>query len=157
MGQDPSTCICRGWRRWGCGSCPLHPDSLRCMPRRGCGAQKFVLASPAWALPRRCCWLLPQRRGRPCCMALQKSRRSRILPPFSTPAAAAWRARAPTPSGCRESAALRAAPLRRWQTASSPLRWPVRRRQPEGGWSWRAVRPGCMPRCWKFWNKWAAP
>ena len=85
--------------------------------------------------PRRCGWLLPQRRGRPCCMVPQKNRRSWILPPSSTPAAAAWRVRAPTPSGCRESAALRAAPLRRWQTASSLPRWPVRRLRRAAGWS----------------------
>ena len=133
LGQDPSTCICRGWRRWACGSCPLRPDSFRCTPRRGCGARRSVLAFPAWALPKHCCWPLLRRRGRPCCMVPQRNRRSWILPPSSTPAAAAWRARAPTPSGCRESAALQAAPSCRWQTASSPPRWLARRQRRAAG------------------------
>ena len=29
--------------------------------------------------------------------------------------------------------------------------------QPEGGWNWPDARPDSTSRCWKFWNKWAAP
>lgn len=133
IGARPIDLHLQGLAQMGVRQLPAAPGQLILYAPAGCGARRSVLASPAWALPRRCCWPPPRRRDRPCCMALQKSRRSWILPPFSTPAAAAWRARAPTPSGCREGAALRAAPLRRWQTASLPPRWLARRQRRAAG------------------------
>lgn len=103
IGARPIDLHLQGLAQMGVRQLPAAPGQLTLYAPAGCGAQRSVLPSPVWALPRRCCWPPPRRRDRPCCMALQKSRRSRILPPSSTPAAAAWRAQAPTPSGCRKA------------------------------------------------------
>lgn len=58
--------------------------------------------------------------------------------------------------GCRGCGGCTDAALRPCRTGSRQPPLPVPAQRLGDGWSWQAARPGCMRRCWKFWNKWGA-
>ena len=157
IGQRPIDLHLEGLGRMGAKELDAGAGRLVLAAPGGLYGADFTSVSPAWGLPRPCCWPLSVPGAPRCCGGLRGSRKYPTSRTSSAAAADRSKGRGHLPSASRGGGRSPAAIFRLCPTASSPPRLPAPLLQPEGGWNWQDARPDSTSRYWKFWNKWAAP